>query len=132
MHPIIKRLLIPLLLLLTPLIAAEQKSATPKPKQFVYMVRLVPRLYDESAWSDADKQAVTAHFERLKAATAEGKVILAGRTREPGDKTFGLVIFEAADDDAAKAFMDSDPAVTAGVMTATVHPYHIALQRGPK
>ena len=58
-----------------------------------------------------------------------GRVILAGRTTEPGDKTFGLVIFEAADDAAAQQFMESDPAVVAGVMTATLHPYAVALQR---
>jgi uncharacterized protein YciI len=58
-------------------------------------------------------------------------VILAGRTSEPGDKTFGLVIFEAKDDAAAQHFMESDPSVVAGVMTATLHPYTVALQRKP-
>jgi len=39
------------------------------------------------------------------------------------------VIFEAADEGEAQRFMASDPAVVAGVMTATLHPYAIALQR---
>jgi uncharacterized protein len=128
MHSLLKRFVPLFLCLIVPLLAAEEKTA-PKPKQFVYVLKLLPRLHDDSAWTDADKKAVSAHFERLKAATAEGKVILAGRTRESGDKTFGLVIFEAPDDAAAKAFMESDPAVVADVMTATVHPYHIVLQR---
>ena len=51
---------------------------------------------------------------------------------EPGDKTFGLVIFEATDEPAARAFMESDPAVTGKIMTAQLHPYSVALQRAPK
>jgi uncharacterized protein len=58
-----------------------------------------------------------------------GQVILAGRTIEPLDRTFGLVIFEADSNTAAAEFMRSDPAVGAGLMTATLHPYTIALQR---
>lgn len=124
-----------LLLLLVPLcsFAAEEKpAAAPKPKQFVYVLKLAPRLHDDNAWTDADKKAIGTHFARLKAATAEGRVILAGRTLEPGSKTFGLVIFEAADEPAATTFMQSDPAVVAGIMSATLHPYQIALQRAAK
>ena len=131
MSSLLKRLL-PLLFIVAPLLGADDKSPAPKPKQFIYMLRLVERLHDDKAWTDADKKTVGAHFAHLKAATAEGKVILAGRTLEPGDKTFGLVIFEAADEAAAKAFMESDPAVVGKVMTATVHPYQVALQRSPK
>ena len=131
MTTLLKRLLLPFLFIVAPLIAADEKAATPKPKQFIYVLRLVERLHDDKAWTDADKKTVGAHFAHLKAATAEGKVILAGRTLESGDKTFGLVIFEAADEAAAKAFMESDPAIVGKVMTATVHPYQIALSRTP-
>ncbi len=103
--------------------------AAPKLPQFVYVLKLVPRLHADTAWTDADKQAVGAHFARLQAATKAGQVILAGRTLEPGEKTFGLVVFEAADLAAARTFMEGDPAVVAGVMTATVHPYAVALLR---
>ncbi len=58
-----------------------------------------------------------------------GQVILAGRTTEPLDETFGIVIFEADSAAAASEFMQSDPAVVAGLMTATLHPYAVALQR---
>lgn len=100
-----------------------------KPQQFLYVLRLSPRLHDDGAWTDADNAAVARHFAQLKEATANGRVILAGRTLEPGDRTFGLVIFEARDEADARRFMESDPAVVAGVMTATLHPYAVALQR---
>jgi uncharacterized protein YciI len=108
---------------------AQDAAAVDQPRQYLYVLRLAPRLHDDAAWTEADKAAVSQHFQRLQQATAAGRVILAGRTTEPGDKTFGLVIFEAADDAAAQQFMESDPAVVAGVMTATLHPYAVALQR---
>jgi len=39
----------------------------------------------------------------------------------------GLVIFTAPDETAAREFMNADPCVVAGVMTATLHPYGLAL-----
>jgi uncharacterized protein len=111
--------------------AAPAAQAAATPKQFLYMLRLVPRLHDDKAWTASDNAAVSRHFQHLKQATEMGTVILAGRTLEPGDRTFGLVVFEAADEETARRFMESDPAVVAGVMTATLHPYAVALQRKP-
>ena len=111
-------------------VASEANAA--KPQQYLYVLRLVARLHDDSAWTDADNAAVSQHFQRLQAATAAGQVILAGRTTESGDKTMGLVIFEAANEDEASRFMESDPCVIAGVMTATLHPYAVALQRADR
>jgi uncharacterized protein YciI len=56
---------------------------------------------------------------------------LQGKTSQPLDSTFGLVVFAAASEDEARKFMETDPAVVAGVMTATLHPYALALQRRP-
>lgn len=98
-------------------------------RQFIYVLRLVPRLQSQAAWTEADNKAVAAHFLRLKQAADAGSVIMAGRTSEALDKTFGLVVFEAADIEAARTFMETDPAVAAGVMTATLHPYSVALLR---
>ncbi len=117
--------------------ADENKSAAPAPaapklKQFLYVLKLVPRLHDDQAWTEADGKIGQAHFAHLTAATRERKVILAGRTLESGAKTFGLVIFEAADEPTARAFMNSDPAVTGQIMTAELHPYQVALVRAAK
>jgi uncharacterized protein len=98
-------------------------------QQFVYVLRLVPRLYVDTAWTAADKEAVQHHFTRLQEAAKQKQVILAGRTLEEGAKTFGLVIFEARNEQEATAFMKADPAVIAGVMTAELHPYRVAVSR---
>lgn len=108
---------------------AQSPAPAAKPKQFIYVLHLVPRLYDDKAWTAEDKAAVGRHFNRFKEAIQSGQLILAGRTSEAGDKTFGIAVFEAADEAAARKFMEADPAVAAGVMTAELHPFAVALER---
>ena len=106
-----------------------QESKADKPKQFIYVLRPVPRLYADSAWTKEDEAVLERHFVRFQEAAKSGQLILAGRTSEPGDKTFGIAIFEAPDEDAARKFMQEDPAVAGGLMTAELHPFAVALQR---
>ena len=111
---------------------AESSKPTPepgKPKEFIYVLRLVPRLYDDKNWTKEDNAALHQHFIRFQEAIKSGQLILAGRTKEPGDKTFGIAIFTASDEAAARKFTESDPAVVAKLMTAELHPFFIALQR---
>jgi len=110
-------------------LAAQTPEPAAEPKQFIYVLHLVPRLYDDKAWTAEDKAAVDRHLANFKAAVQSGQLILAGRTRESGDKTFGVAIFEAADEAAAQKFMQADPAIAAGVMTAELHPFAVVLQR---
>jgi len=106
-------------------------SAPPAAKraQFVYVLRVVPRFHDRGAWTEVENRIVASHFRRLVAASDAGLVLMAGRTSEPLDRTFGIVVFEAADADEARRFMEGDPAVEAGLMTATLHPYFVAVPR---
>ncbi len=108
---------------------STQESKAPQAKQFIYVLHLVPRLYDDKAWTAEDKAAAGRHVANFKTAAQSGQLILAGRTMEPGDKTFGIAIFEAPDEGAARKFMESDPAVMAGVMIAELHPFAVVLQR---
>jgi uncharacterized protein YciI len=107
----------------------QAQSPEAKPKQFIYVLRLVPRLHSDAAWTKEDRMALDRHFTRFKLAVEKGELILAGKTKEPGDKTFGIAVFEAMDEAAARSFMESDPAVVAGLMTAELHPFAVALQR---
>jgi len=114
------------LVLVQPLPAEE--SQPEKPKQFIYVLHLVPRLYADASWTDEDKKVLQRHFVRFQEAIKAGKLILAGRTSESGDKTFGIAIFEAKDEAAARKFMEEDPAVAVGLMTAELHPFTVALE----
>ena len=98
-------------------------------EQYVYVLQVAPEYQQEASWTDTENAVVAQHFERLATAVKSGQVIMAGRTTEPLDKTFGLVIFEADSEAAAREFMHADPAVMTGLMTATLHPYAVALQR---
>jgi len=111
---------------------SEPGKPTPKPgkqKEFISVQRLVPRLYNGPDWTKEDKAAEQLHFVQFMEKAKSGQLILAGRTKEPGDKTFGIAIFRAADEAAAREFMESDPAVVAKIMTAELHPFNVHIQR---
>jgi uncharacterized protein len=126
-YPCLIVILLMICVLISAAIRADQSPS--KPKQFIYILRLVPRLHSDANWTNEDKMALDRHFARFQHSIETGELILAGRTSEPGDKTFGIAIFEAKDEPAARAYMESDPAVVAGLMTAELHPFAIALQR---
>jgi uncharacterized protein YciI len=112
--------------------AVALENAKPQPNSpnvFMYVLKLVPRLHDEQKWTKDDNAALDRHFIRLQEAIKSGQLILAGRTKETGDRTFGIVIFRAPDDAAAQKYMDEDPAVVAKLMTAELHPFAVATQR---
>ena len=98
-------------------------------KQYIYVLRLIPRLLKESNWTESDNAVVGRHFAHLQSLLEEGKLILAGKTEGLNEKTFGIVIFEAEDLESAQELMRLDPAVHAGVMTAELFPYTVALMR---
>ena len=70
---------------------------------------------------------VSQHFNYLKGLMEQGVVILAGRTLNTDDSSFGIIVFNAASDDDAQQIVDGDPAVRQGVMRATLFPYRVAL-----
>jgi len=95
--------------------------------QWIY--RIVPtRREMVAAPTEREAEIVGAHFRYLVDLRDRGILILAGRTQESVD-TWGITIFEAADKDAARAVVDGDPAVSAGVFAATLHPYAVAVSR---
>jgi uncharacterized protein YciI len=76
-----------------------------------------------------EDEIIDQHFAYLQELTKEGVVILAGRTLNTDETSFGLTIFEAEDETAAREIMESDPAVKNGIMSATLYPYRVALSR---
>ncbi|MCP4536627.1 MAG: hypothetical protein GY832_05730 [Chloroflexi bacterium] len=77
--------------------------------------------------TDNEAEIVSQHFGYLKDLTERGVVILAGRTLNTDESTFGTVIFKAQSEKAARQVMESDPAVKNGVMRAKLYPYRVAL-----
>ena len=91
--------------------------------RYIYLTRLTrPESFDRPTAQES--AVISTHFAHLKAATEAGKLLLAGPCL---DGAFGIVLFEAESDIAARAFMESDPAIAGGVMTGELHPLRISL-----
>jgi D-alanyl-D-alanine carboxypeptidase len=110
-----------------------QATQTTKPvekKQFVIVLRLNPKYQDEKNWTDADKQAVGRHFAKLHQLEKDGKLIFAGRTLIK--ESMGVVVLEVETEAEARAIMDADDAVKAGIMSAELLPFQTALIKTAK
>jgi uncharacterized protein len=95
--------------------------------QWIY--RIVPTRPDMVADPTDEEAAVIAeHFGYLQALKSAGILILAGRTQEESG-AWGITIFEAPDEESARAVMQTDPAVSGGVMRAELYPYAVAVAR---
>ena len=95
--------------------------------QWLYAIRS-PRGASFVHDSTPEENAVMGeHFAYLKAALDDGRLVLAGPAT---DGEFpGVVVFEADDEAEARAFMENDPSVRAGVMLAELHPFRVSLLR---
>jgi uncharacterized protein len=98
-------------------------------KQFIYVLKLIPDLLDETNWTEREEKIVSSHFMKLQELLKAQKLILAGKTSNMDEKTFGIVILEVESEDEAQTIMKNDPAVAEGVMTAELFPYKVALIR---
>lgn len=94
-----------------------------------YLYRIQPTRIDMLAEGPTPEEAdsVKRHFAYLQRLLAEGSLILAGRTLNSGETSFGIVIFNAEDEAAAETILRSDPAIIDGVMRGEVFPYGLAL-----
>jgi len=94
--------------------------------QFLYRIRPARPGFFNGPTAD-EETSVGEHFAYLEDLTRRRVVLLAGRTLNEDPSTFGIVIFEVPSDTAARDLMACDPAVRAGVFSAELFPYRIAL-----
>lgn len=119
------KLLAGLAMAMATLVSPARAEAPAKPGTFIYFLTPRPGLMDQS--TEAERKSIGAHFLRLKQALKDGTLVLAGPTDPP---TIGIVIFQAADLAAAKAWAEADPAVQAGAFTLkSVEAFELALER---
>ena len=76
-----------------------------------------------------EDEIIDQHLAYVEDLTRNGVIIMVGRTLNTDATGFGLTIFEAEDETAAREIMESDPAVKNGIMSATLYPYRVALSR---
>src|SRR5689334_21982134 len=68
------------------------------------------------------------HAGHLAQLHADGVLVLAGPTFGPVNT--GITVIEAEDEEAARAIMMTDPAITSGLMTPELRPMRVAFLRG--
>ena len=94
---------------------------------FLYKIQPVrPEMLIEGATPD-EEVLIGQHFDYLKRLIEAGVVFLAGRTLNTDPASFGIVIFHAVDEAAARQVMHADPAVRGRVMRAELYPFRVAL-----
>jgi uncharacterized protein YciI len=95
--------------------------------EWIYFIH--PPRTDFAATMTPDEDAAWAvHFERFKRMLAAGTLILVGPTL--GRINTGIAIFEAPDEDAARAIMEDDPVIRGGFATGELRPFRVSLLRG--
>ncbi|MGD9761314.1 MAG: hypothetical protein AB7U52_02625, partial [Candidatus Izemoplasmatales bacterium] len=94
-------------------------------KTYIYILKLIPRLFDDNNWTDSDDLIIEKHFNRIKTDYFNNKIIHVGRTINPANDGFGMVVYYAENDQEAEEYMLLDPAVEAKIMTATYREYKV-------
>ena len=100
-------------------------------KQFLYKIQPSRPAMLTDGPTAQEGQIVSEHFNYLKDLTEKGIVLLAGRTLNTDESSFGIIVFQAVDEAAAQTVMLNDPAVRQGVMRAELYPYRVALMANP-
>jgi uncharacterized protein YciI len=116
------------MLLVCSAVSSQESQKKDEKKQFIYVLRLIPRLLSEKNWTAQDSGIVGRHFRRLQGLHKDGKVILAGRTLNESDSSqFGIVVLEVSNEAEARQIMEEDDAVKEKIMTAQLFPFSVAL-----
>jgi uncharacterized protein YciI len=82
--------------------------------------------------TDKEADIIGRHFAYCQDLAANGVAHLVGRTQNNDESTIGLCVFQAPDEERARAIMNSDPAIAEGVMTGQLYPFSIALWSQPE
>jgi uncharacterized protein YciI len=96
-------------------------------QEFLYKLQLVRADLLRTGPTNAEQAIVSEHFAYLQGLHAQGVIILVGRTLNTDETAMGLAVFRAESEDAAREIMNNDPAVTKGLMMATLYPFKVSL-----
>lgn len=92
--------------------------------QFIYILKPA-RTGLTSTMTPGEEAVVEEHFKYLQAKLQNGELHLAGRKTD--EEPFGIAVFQAESQEAAREFMVNDPSMKLGVMTGELYPFRIAL-----
>lgn len=93
--------------------------------QYLYRIQATRLEMVTRGPTDEEASILSEHVNYLEALTNEGVVLVFGRTQNNDSSTFGIAIFRAESDDAARSIMNNDPAVKKGIMRAEIFAYKV-------
>lgn len=96
-------------------------------QQFIYRIQPTRSGMLADGPNEREAEVVGQHFAYLQQLTAAGVVLMAGRTLTVDPQSFGIVVFRAESEAAARKVVARDPAVREGVMHAELFPFRVAL-----
>ena len=100
--------------------------AKPTPKrQFVYFIKPAREDFLPDNATDFEKSQIAAHWDYIQTHHDAGTVIMVGRTTEP--PFMAMAVFEAEDEECARAFMERDSAIASGVCVGEIRPFQTFL-----
>ena len=95
--------------------------------EWIYFIH-PPRENFAATMTDEEKAVWSVHFERFERMLLDGSIVLVGPTL--GEVNTGIAIFEAPDEEAARAIMETDPTIAGGFARGELRPFRVSLLRG--
>ena len=95
--------------------------------EWIYFIH-APRENFGSTMTEEEQRVWGEHMQLLDRRLAEGSLILAGPTL--GAVNTGICVFEAPDEDAARAYMEADPTIASGIARGELRGFRAAYLRG--
>jgi uncharacterized protein YciI len=95
--------------------------------EWIYFIH-PPRDNFAETMTEQEEAAWSRHWERIKRLYADGVVVLVGPT--VGSINTGICVFEAPDEEAARAIMNADPTIAEGFARGELRPFRVSLLRG--
>jgi uncharacterized protein YciI len=96
-------------------------------QQYLYKIQPMRDGMLKTGATEEEKRIVAEHFSYLEDLIGKGVLVMAGRTLNIDNSSFGIVVFKANSDEEARGIMLEDPAVKNMVFRAELYPYRIAL-----
>ena len=95
--------------------------------EWVYFIH-APRENFGETMTEEEQAVWGRHVELLTRRLEEGSLILAGPTL--GTVNTGICVFEAEDEDGARAYMEEDPTISSGIARGELRPFRASFLRG--
>ena len=95
--------------------------------EWVYFIH-APRENFAATMTEEEQEVWGHHVELLTRRLEDGSLILAGPTF--GKVNTGICVFEADDEDAARAYMEEDPTISSGIARGELRPFRASFLRG--